>query len=75
MNPHCRRRMPFDHAQSQHLGVVLHSFCLELKRLLVAAIEQYVARHNIRPKPFIWTKNARDVLRKIIRASKRLRRR
>jgi hypothetical protein len=26
---------------------------------LVQAIDQYVAHHNINPKPFIWTKSAR----------------
>jgi hypothetical protein len=28
---------------------------------LVAAIDQYVAHHNTNPKPFIWTKSARDM--------------
>ncbi|MEJ8826638.1 IS630 family transposase [Variovorax humicola] len=36
---------------------------------LVAAIDEYVAHHNIKPKPpFIWTKSARDILQKVIRA-------
>ena len=39
---------------------------------LVAAIDEYVARHNINPKPFIWTKSARDILQKVIRANSRL---
>jgi len=39
---------------------------------LVAAIEAYVAHHNIQPKPFIWTKSARDILQKVIRANNRL---
>ena len=29
---------------------------------LVQAIDQYVAHHNINPKPFIWTKSAQDIL-------------
>jgi len=29
---------------------------------LVAAIDEYVAYHNTEPKPFIWTKSARDIL-------------
>ena len=29
---------------------------------LVAAIDQYIAHHNTNPKPFIWTKSARDIL-------------
>jgi len=39
---------------------------------LVAAIDAYVAHHNIHPKPFIWTKSARDILEKVIRANSRL---
>ena len=39
---------------------------------LVAAIDDYVAHHNTHPKPFIWTKSARDILQKVIRANSRL---
>ncbi len=39
---------------------------------LVAAIEEYIAHHNTNPKPFIWTKSARDILQKVIRANSRL---
>ena len=39
---------------------------------LTAAIDAYVAHHNINPKPFIWTKSARDILEKVIRANSRL---
>jgi hypothetical protein len=39
---------------------------------LVAAIDEYVAHHNTDPKPFIWTKSARDILQKVIRANNRL---
>ena len=39
---------------------------------LVTAIDEYVAHHNANPKPFIWTKSARDILQKVIRASSRL---
>ena len=38
---------------------------------LVAAIDEYIAHHNIKPKPFIWTKSARDILQKVIRANSR----
>ncbi len=38
----------------------------------VEAIHEYVAHHNINPKPFIWTKSANDILQKIIRANRRL---
>jgi len=36
---------------------------------LVTAIDEYVAHHNTSPKPFIWTKSARDILQKVIRAN------
>jgi len=39
---------------------------------LIAAINDYVAHHNSHPKPFIWTKSARDILQKVIRANSRL---
>lgn len=39
---------------------------------LIAAIDAYIAHHNTKPKPFIWTKNARDILQKVIRANSRL---
>jgi transposase len=39
---------------------------------LITAIEEYVAHHNTDPKPFIWTKSARDILQKVIRANSRL---
>jgi transposase len=39
---------------------------------LVAAIDAYIAHHNTKPKPFIWTKSAADILQKVIRANSRL---
>jgi transposase len=39
---------------------------------LVTAIHEYVARHNVDPKPFVWTKSARDILQKVIRANSHL---
>jgi transposase len=39
---------------------------------LVCAINEYIANHNTNPKPFIWTKSARDILQKVIRANNRL---
>ena len=39
---------------------------------LVAAIEEYVAHHNTKSKPFIWTKSAADILQKVIRANSSL---
>ncbi len=34
---------------------------------LVSAIEDYIAQHNQRPKPFIWTAAASDILEKVKR--------
>ena len=39
---------------------------------LIAAIDEYIAQHNTNPKPSIWTKSARDILQKVIRANSRL---
>lgn len=39
---------------------------------LVKAITEYIAHHNIKPKPFVWTKSARDILQKVIRANSHL---
>ena len=39
---------------------------------LVTAIDEYIGHHNTSPKPFIWTKSARDILQKVIRANGRL---
>jgi transposase len=39
---------------------------------LVTAIDEYIAHHNTNPKPFIWTKTARDILQKVIRANSRI---
>ena len=36
---------------------------------LVTAIDDHVAHHNTDPKPFIWTKSARGILQKVIRAN------
>jgi transposase len=39
---------------------------------LITAIDEYIAHHNTKPKPFIWTKSAADILQKVIRANSRL---
>ena len=35
---------------------------------LVEAIDLYIANHNNKPKPFIWTAKAQDILAKVMRA-------
>jgi transposase len=39
---------------------------------LVEAIDSYIDQHNIKPKPFIWTAKATDILEKVKRARKAL---
>ena len=39
---------------------------------LVAAIELFVLAHNEDPKPFVWTKSAKDILQKVMRAKAKL---
>jgi transposase len=39
---------------------------------LVEAIEQYIEEHNRKPKAFIWTASARDILAKVKRARAKL---
>ena len=39
---------------------------------LIAAIELFVLAHNETPKPFIWTKSAKDILEKVMRAKAKL---
>jgi len=36
---------------------------------LIQVIDGYIIHHNMNPKPFIWTKSARDILQKVIRAN------
>jgi hypothetical protein len=38
----------------------------------IDAIDAYVALHNQKPKPFIWTAAASDILEKVKRANRRL---
>jgi transposase len=35
---------------------------------LEAAISDFIAKHNAKPKPFIWTAKAKDILAKVVRA-------
>ena len=39
---------------------------------LTTAIDEYVAQHNTKPTPFIWTKSAADILQKVNRANSHL---
>lgn len=36
-----------------------------------AAIGRYIAAHNKKPEPFVWTAKANDILQKVIRANRR----
>lgn len=39
---------------------------------LIEAINQYIAVHNKKPKPFVWTAKANDILEKVMRANRQL---
>jgi len=39
---------------------------------LIMAVQTYIDRHNLNPKPFIWTASANDILQKVTRARKAL---
>jgi transposase len=39
---------------------------------LIAAIDEYLKCHNKNPKPYIWTKSAKDILEKVTRAQQAL---
>ncbi len=39
---------------------------------LIRVIDEYIAKPNTQPKPFIWTKSAQDILQKVIRANSKL---
>ncbi len=45
-------------------GTIKQSSVAELE----LAIDLYIADHNARPKPFIWTASASDILAKVTRA-------
>ncbi|MGH8146035.1 MAG: IS630 family transposase [Rhodanobacteraceae bacterium] len=80
---HPRLHMHFTPTSASWLNMVERFFRdLDVTRLrrgaftsvaeLIAAIDAYVAHHNTRPKPFIWTAKAHDILQKVIRANQRL---
>jgi transposase len=83
LNQRPRFQMHFTPTSASWLNMVERFFrdltCERLRRgvftsvpELVAAINEYIAHHNAQPKPFIWTKSARDILQKVIRANRRL---
>ena len=39
---------------------------------LITAIADYIDKHNRKPKPFIWTAKASDILEKVKRARAKL---
>jgi transposase len=39
---------------------------------LITAIDEYLVHHNHDPKPYIWTKSAKDILEKVTRARQAL---
>ena len=80
---HPRIHMHFTPTSSSWLNMIERFFRdLTTKRIrrgvfrniedLIAAIDEYVDRHNLAPKPFIWTAKARDILEKVQRARRTL---
>lgn len=80
---HARFHVHFTPTSSSWLNLVERFFAeITRKRIrrgafksvkeLIAAIMQYVEVHNRNPKPFIWTKTARDILSKVVRAQQKL---
>ena len=76
---HPRFQMHFTPTSSSWLNMVERVFRdITTKRIrsgafpsvaaLVKAIENYIAEHNLDPKPFIWTAKAGDILAKVTRA-------
>jgi hypothetical protein len=41
---------------------------------LVEALEQYIAKYNKEPSPYVWTAKAADILAKVKRARQKLNR-
>ena len=39
---------------------------------LVEALQKYIASYNKKPKPYVWTAKASDILAKVQRARKKL---
>jgi transposase len=83
LKPHPRFHIHFTPTSASWLNMVERFFRdLTVKRLrrgvfrdvmeLVTAIDDYVDHHNERPKPFIWTASANDILEKVKRARKTL---
>jgi transposase len=83
LSRHPRFHVHFTPTSSSWLNMVERFFRdLTLNRLrrgvfrdveeLIIAIDQYVDRHNEKPKPFIWTASANDILEKVKRARKTL---
>jgi len=74
-----RIHIHFTPTSSSWLNMVERFFCdITDKRIrrgaftsvpeLEAAINEYISVHNAKPKPFIWTTKASDILAKVIRA-------
>jgi transposase len=78
LDKHPRFHLHFTPTSSSWLNVIERWFgAITTKRIrrgsfgsvpeLVAAIEDYIARHNENPRPFIWTKTAKQIIAKVRR--------
>ena len=82
LDKHPRFHVHFTPTSASWLNMVEHFFRdLTTDRLrggvsrsvpeIVTAIQGYIATHDDKPKPFIWTAKATDIMQKVIRANRR----
>lgn len=83
LEKHPRFHLHFTPTSASWLNMVERFFrdltCQQLRRgvfssvpELIETIDQYIGTHNQKPKPFIWTAKANDILEKVVRANRRL---
>ena len=83
LKAHSRFHLHFTPTSSSWLNMVERFFAkITEKRIrrgtfksvaeLESAIMHYLQNHNANPEPFVWTKSAGDILRKVVRAKQAL---
>ena len=83
LEKHPRFHLHFTPTSASWLNMVERFFrdltCQQLRRgvftsvpELIETIDQYIGTHNKKPKPFIWTAKANDILEKVVRANRKL---
>ena len=83
LSQHPRFHMHFTPTSASWLNMVERFFrditqnrlkrdCFASVDQLITAIDNYLAKHNREPKPFIWTAKAADILEKVKRARRQV---